>query len=370
MIKGQQMKEKPNIIRSDVKYRDLPSLNCSMLKLFDSDPVRFFEQFKMGKKIKEKKTASLSIGDIVDFYILDCRGNEEEFDNRFDEKFCLYEEARGTAQVYQLADELFQITQKHVNDKGEVTTSFATRFTEAFNRMQAAGKYSGKTEEKALEDFNKSGLNYFTFLMESEGKTVVDVSLLDRAKIVAKNLLEDSFTKDLWQEDDNEEYFPKFPIEWEYTTKSGKKVACKSELDILKIDHKRKMIYPKDLKTTYDNEGFEYNYLKYRYDLQAAFYHCAVRDWANKEGMEAYGIAPMEFIVGDTSYNNRRPVRYQTTTEDLFASMNGFSINGHHYKGVSELMEELEWAENTDNWNVSKMVYENNGKIKLGLKYD
>lgn len=370
MIKGPQMKEKPNIIRSDVKYRELPSLNCSMIKLFDSDPVRFFEQFKMGKRKPESKTASLLIGDIVDFYILDCRGIEEEFDNRFDEKFCLYEEPKGTAQVFQLADELFSITKKHVNDKGEITTSFATRFTEAFNKMQAAGKYSGKTEEKALEDFNKNGLTYFTFLMESDGKTVVDVSLLDRAKIVAKNLLEDPFTKDLWQEKDDEEYFPKFAIEWTYTTKSGKEVECKSEVDILKIDHKKKMIFPKDLKTTYDNEGFEYNYLKYRYDLQAGFYYCAVRDWANKEGMEGYGIAPMEFIVGDTSYNNRRPVRYQTSPDDLFASLNGFSINKHRYKGVRELMEEIEWAETTDNWNVSKTVYDNDGKIKLELNYD
>ena len=368
MIKGQQIKERDTIVRPTVNYRALPSLNCSMIKLFDSDPVKFYEQFKMGKKRKESKSTSTIIGDMVDFYLLDCRGNDEEFDSRFDEKFSLFEGTRGTGQVFTLADELFEITQQYVNEDGEVTVSFDTRFTEAVNKVKAAGKYSGKTEDKILEDFNKNGYDYFDCLIKNVGKIVVDVSLLDKSKKIAQLLLTDLFTEDVFQDNDDEEYFPKFPIEWIYE-EGEKKTLCKSEIDILRINHTKKRIYLKDLKTTYDNEAFEYSYLKYRYDLQAAFYYLAIRHWANEEGMTDYTIEPMEFIVGDTSANNRRPVRYQTSEKDLQASLNGYKLNNSTYKGVHQLMEEIGWAEETDNWNVSRNAFKNNGKLTLSLDY-
>lgn len=367
MIKGQVIKERDTIIRPNVNYRALPSLNCSMIKLFDSDPVKFFEQWKMGKKKKETKTTSTIIGDIVDFYLLDCRGDESEFDMRFDEKFSLFEGVKGSGQVFILADELFEITQQYVNDEGEVTVSFDTRFTEAYNKVKAAGKYSGKTEEKVLEDFNKNGYDYFKCLVDNVGKVTVDVSLLDKSKKIANMLMTDPFTQDVFEDNDEEEYFPKFPIEWMYG-EGEDKTLCKSEIDILRINHTKKCIYLKDLKTTYDNEAFEYSYLRFRYDLQAAFYYLAVSHWAKEEGMGDYTITPMEFIVGDTSANNRRPIRYQTSEVDLKAALMGFRVN-NYYKGVHQLMKEISWAESTNNWNVSKMAYENDGKLTLNLDY-
>lgn len=370
MIKGQQLKERSTIVRSEVNYRALSALNCSMIKLFDSDPVKFFEQFKLGKPRKEKKSTSLIIGDIVDFYILDCKGDEVEFDNRFDEKFALFEDTKGVGQVFVLADILFEITQHYTNEEGVITVSFEQRFTEACGKAKALGKYSKKTEEKILEDFNDNGYDYFKCLLENVGKTVVEVSLLDKAKRVAQLILEDPFTEDLFHDDDHEEYFPKFAIEWTYKTISGKETSCKSEVDMLKINHTKKIIYIRDLKTTYDNEGFEYGYLKYRYDLQAAFYYLAVKHWAGEEGMEKYKIMPMEFVVADTSANNRRPIRYQTSEKDLDASLKGFKVNNIQYKGIFQLMEEIDWAEKTDNWNVSKVVHDNKGVLKLDMRYE
>lgn len=370
MIKGNSIKERDTIIRPIVNYRHLPSLNCSMIKKFDKDPVIFYNEFilKKGRK-KEIKTASTIMGDVVDFYLLDCKGNEEEFDNRFEEKFSLYDGERGSGQVYDLADKVFEITKQSVNDEGEITLSFETRFTEAFNKMKILGKYSGKTEDKALEDFNKNGYDYFTCLMDNVGKVVVDVSLLDKSKRIANMLMEDEFSKDVFIDCEEEEYFPKFPIEWVYETELGKKVTCKSEIDILRINHTTKVIFLKDLKTHFDNENFEYSYLKYRYDIQGSFYYLAVKYWAKEEGMGDYVINPMEFIVGDTSVNNRRPIRYQTTDKDLMASLTGFKLGNNTYKGIHQLMNEIAWAEDTGNWNISRIAYENEGKMPLNLDY-
>lgn len=370
MIKGTVIKVRDEINRPETNYRSIDALNCSMIKLFDTEPIKFYEQFKLGKKKKDSKGTALIIGDIVDFYILDCKGHEQEFEDRFDEKFALFQETKGTGQVFILCDTLLEVTLENTNENGEIMKEFDDLFKEAARRVKILGKYSGKTDDKILEDFKKSGQVYYQTLIDNVGKVVVDVSLLDKARLVAQLLMKDPFTKDVFSDDGEIEYFPKFPIEWIYTCKNGSKIVCKSELDLLKIDHDKKIIYPKDLKTTYDNENFEMNYLKHRYDLQAAFYHLAVRYWASQEGLKGYIIEPMEFIVGDTSASNRRPIRYQITEEDLFKATHGFSVYGKQYKGIITLIEEINWAEITNNWNASKEVIDSNGKMILNIKYD
>ncbi len=370
MIKGTAIKVRDEINRPDVNYRAIDALNCSMIKLFDTEPIKFYEQFKLGKRKKDSKSTALIIGDIVDFYILDCKGHEQEFEDRFEEKFALFQETKGTGQVFVLCDILLEVTLENTNETGEVMKEFDELFTEAARRVKALGKYSGKGDDKILEDFTKNGTSYYQTLIDSVGKVVVEVSLLDKARLVAQLLIKDPFTKDVFSDDGEVEYFPKFAIEWIYTCQNGSKITCKSELDMLKIDHEKKIIYPKDLKTTYDNENFEMNYLKHRYDLQAAFYHLAVTYWAEQEGMTDYNIEPMEFIVGDTSASNRRPIRFQLSSEDLTKAMNGFSVYGREYKGIVTLIEEINWAEITNNWNASKEVVDNRGIMRLNIKYD
>lgn len=212
----------------------------------------------------------------------------------------------------------------------------------------------------------------FTFspFLDNIGKTVVEVSLLDKSRNVAQLLMTDTFTKDVFSDDGEIEYFPKFAVEWIYTTKSDRKITCKSELDMMKIDHKNKTIYIKDLKTNYDNENFEYSYIKYRYDLQAAFYYLAIENWKLQEGMSDYKVLPMEFVVGDTSANNRRPIRYQTSIYDLERSLNGFTLNGKYYNGLHTIIDEICWSEDNDIWNCSRLVHDSNGHLKLKINYE
>lgn len=371
MIKGKQKEQRVYIDKPSVNYRKLDALNQSMLKLFDSDPVKFFEQFKMGKARKDKKNASLAIGDMVDFHLLECRGDEQEFENRFDEKFALYNGTKGSGQVFILADQLFAETEESLDESGEVTTTFAERFKSAFHKVQADGKYKGKTMDKVLEDFQANGKEYFDVLLENIGKTVVDISLVDKAKSVANKMLTDSFTRELFQGNDNLEVVTHFPIEWKYDIGEGKFISCKAEVDRLEIDHDKKVIQIDDLKTTYDNESFDYMYIKNSYYLQNAFYWMAVRYWAENEGdLKGYGVRPMRFIVGDTSANNRRPLIYTTGPTDLARGIEGFDIRGTHYRGVKELVGDIVWAEENDQWSCSKEAFDNNGQMRLNILYD
>lgn len=366
MIKGKVAKKK----EETNDYRKLDALNQTMIKLFDNDPVRFFEEFKLGKKRKDKKSVSLIIGDLVDFFLLTCKGDEEVFHNRFDEKFALFSGDKGTGQVYILADYLFELTERDRDEEtGKVKTSFETRFKEAVQKIQADGKYKGKTEDKILEDFEKNGYEYFEMLCNNLGKTVVDTSLVDKALVVGNKIKLDSFTEDIFNPPSSIEYLTHVPISWSYKIGEGA-ILCKSELDIILVDHKEKIIRPLDLKTTYDNESFDYAYIKNAYYLQNAFYREAVRNWAQKNDMEDYTIEPMSFVVGDTSSNNRRPLVYHTSPEDADKGMNGFNMRGNHYRGIKELIEEIAWCEQHDIWNCSKDSYDKAGQMTLTIKYE
>lgn len=369
MIKGKQIQPKAFVEKSIVNYRKLDALNQSMLKVFDSDPIKFYNQFKLGKVPKDKTTTALIIGDLVDFFVLACKGDETEFNTRFDEKFALFAGTKGNGQVFDLVDYLMEETENCLNERGEVTCSFETRFNAAMSRVRNDGKYKKKDDEYILNDFKKDGEAYFDMLMENIGKTVVDVSLMDKARTVGNKLLHDPFTASLFRHDEKD-YFTHFPIEWRYTLSETQSIICKSEIDMLLIDHDHRTIQPMDLKTTYDNESFDYMYIKNSYYLQNAFYDKAVKVWAAENDMTTYAILPMKFIVGDTSSNNRRPLIYSTSSQDVVNGMFGFKLRGNHYRGVHDLVMDIAWAEENDIWNCSREAFDNKGKMALNIEYD
>lgn len=370
MIKGKQKQQSSFVDKPVMNYRKLDALNQSMLKVFDNDPIKFYNQFKLGKVTRDRKNnTALIIGDLVDFYVLGCRGDETEFNTRFGEKFALFAGTKGSGQVFELVDYLFEETENCINERGEVTLSFETRFNSAMARVRADGKYKKKDDDYIFNDFKKDGEIYFEILMENIGKTVVDISLMDKARVVANKLLRDPFTSTLFKHEDSD-YFTHFPIEWRYELGDNKSILCKSEVDMLIIDHEHHTIQPMDLKTTYDNESFDFMYIKNSYYLQNAFYDKAVKVWAAENGMGDYTVLPMQFVVGDTSSNSRRPLVYSTSSKDIVNGMYGFDLRGAHYRGVHELVMDIAWAEETDIWNCSREAFNNKGKMTLNIDYD
>lgn len=370
MIKGKQVQPKQFIDKPNINYRKLDALNQSMIKVFDNDPVKFFEEFKMGKKRKDKKNVALMIGDLVDFYLLACKADENEFETRFDEKFAMFSGVKGTGQVFILADYLFEETENCVNEVGEMTCSFETRFAEAVKRVRAEEKYKGKSDDKILEDFLQNGKDYFDVKMDAIGKTVVDVSIVDKAKTVAQKLKKDEFTKSIFAMNDDQEFVTHFPIEFNFKIDDKRFIPCKAEVDMMVIDHDDKIIQPMDLKTTYDNESFDMMYMKNAYYLQNAFYWKAVREWADSNNMSGYEVKPMKFVVGDTSSNNRRPLVYDTSIMDVQRGLKGFRRRGVFYRGVNELVEDIAWAEENDEWSCSKQAFGNRGQMTLNIDYE
>jgi hypothetical protein len=347
----------------ETEYRKISALNQSMIKVFAEDPAIFYREFILGEKREEKSSNALIIGQLVDFALLDCGGDEQLFEQRIGEKFAVFDGVKSSAQAFSLADELYKITLRDRDENGMVTSEFANRFIEAFAIVQGQGMYKGgKTWEKGLEDFNKVAKEYFDKKVENIGKTVVDLWQIEKTKNIVSQARGDEFHGSLvnMETGGDVEVIEKLAIEF-----NVQGWDCKMEQDKTIIHHKHKIIRRIDYKTAYDNEDFEYSYLKRKYYLQNAFYHTGTEMWAIANNMDGYDVLPMEFLVFDTSVNNRRPLKYNTVMQHVEEGLAGFTRNGRKYKGVIDLMDEITWANENGIWNISKENHLNRGEIEM-----
>ena len=155
-------------------------------------------------------------------------------------------------------------------------------------------------------------------------------------------------------------------IEWEF---QGYK--AKSELDDLKINHLTKQIIITEYKTTWntEDEAFARTYLKLRYDLAAIYYVKAV-EYKFKEKYPDYEIK-FQFLVIDTSPQGLRPLIYTLTNEDLDNAMNGFTTStGYRYLGLMELIDEIQWSEENNEWKITRNAFENKSVLPLKINYE
>lgn len=354
------LKKKTQYEQQETNYRKMEGLNYSSIKLYDKDPARFYEEYVLGNKDDEgAKSFPLIMGDLCDFYLLDCHMNEQEFDQRLDEKFAMMEGEKSSAQVFTLTDEIFKI----YRTCEEGTFVFSDAIIQAFDCVQKDGKYKNKTVDAGLKEFNeKGGKDYLDTLIANRGKTVVDDKMVAKAKKMVNQLRMDENHGDFINQHTNDgvEVLKKVVVQFEYMG-----VKCKCEIDFMHIYHNDRKIYLRDLKTTFDNDSFDDTYLKQYYYLQNGFYTMGAIAFAEQHNLKKYIVEPTAFLVLDTSKYSRRPLLYTTTQQHVEDGLYGFTARGRYRKGVNQLMEELQWSMEENIWDISKENYENRGVIHL-----
>ena len=345
-------------------YRKIDALSASDIKLFAKDRIAFYHQKVLGEKRKDKFSDSLTLGTLIDYCLSDCKGSWQEFEQNFDDRFILLSVKKGTGQLFLLADLLYEYTLRDMDEEGNITSSFSIRFEEAFDRLQKEDKFKGKKVEWALEQFKDSDAEiYFSENLKAIDKLAVDSWMLDKCKFIVENVLIDDNVKYLFEEKENVINFGKYVVEWEY-----KGLKAKSELDNLTINHNTKEIIITEVKSTWDSEDFERTYLKLRYDLAAIYYYKAIQ--YTFQDLPDYTIK-FQFLVVDTSPQGLRPLIYKISHVDLLNAEQGFKTkSGYYYKGLGELVNEILWCQETQNWRISKNAYENNGILNLNINYE
>jgi hypothetical protein len=241
---------------------------------------------------------------------------------------------------------------------------------------------------------NEGGREYHDALLAAKGKQILDVEDLFKVNQLVTTLQTNPFTKKYFVPEDGVELIFQPRILWDLPYVSlleeGKTsyVQAKSVLDVIRIDHKNKIIQPVDLKT--GAESFMKSYWRYKRYLQGAMYDTAMYHAScttDKEGNvypSNYIIENIRFVFADT--NLWYPPRiYQMTDNDIRVGIHGSNhqvfinaydkngksspeISGTHtsrVKGYAQLAAELEWHQKMDKWDYSYDVYQKNGEVDI-----
>jgi len=202
--------------------------------------------------------------------------------------------------------------------------TYCTRLVEsAGNTAVAYGASGYKISPEAVhKKFEKEGKAYYDALMAARGKKILDADDMFKANQIVATLKSNPYTKKYFVPEDGIELIFQPRILWDLMYQSLLKdgrsatVQAKSVLDVIRIDHKNKIIQPIELKT--GAESFMKSYWRYKRYLQGAMYHMATVKsvFEDPDYKQDYLFENIRFIYADT--NLWYPPRiYRMTDQDI-----------------------------------------------------
>jgi hypothetical protein len=327
--------------KQQLKYESVEAVNQSSLKELLKGPKAYLKSFEK----EEGPTPSYFIfGSAVDCLIT----TPEDFSNRF-----------AVMDIQKPSDTISLILEnvhRQILEVGaDPTRTYLLDWSE-FILSVATGLGYGKSwkPETVVNKIVEQGGDYFEFISQAEGKDVIDVNMYEKVEQCASSILNNEYVKPLL--DVNTQH--QVAVYWEYNG-----INCKSLLDLVNIDEEAKTIQPIDIKTTSDSVYFfPSSVLKFRYDIQAAFYTDSLRHMYPE-----YTVLPFKFIVAEKS-NQNPPLVYTCTEKDLDIGRVGITLpNGRRLKGYQTLMDELKWHQESGIWDYSKDYFINGGEFAIDI---
>ena len=343
-------------------YRKNKAESFSSVKMFDSDRIKYYKKYIINdKSVEEEMSTAMKLGSLVDCKLF----SEKDFDDKFVVATC----NAPTGQIGEFTEKLCNLTLQSLDDNLVVTRDITEMMEEAFKAV----KYDIKGLEVAFKKKDFSWLltnfvgteaeTYYKICRSQFGKTVVDMNLVNASEKIIEELKTCEWTKDIInaKTEGDIEVIDQLAIIFDI---GG--IPFTGMPDRVIIDHKNKTITPYDLKITYVGEDFAYNYWKMKYYLQIASYNLALESWKNtRSDIKHYTVKGIEFIVGSSNLNSN-PLLYSTNSVNIAEGLKGFSFkSGKSYKGLLELIRDIEWHKRNKLWRNSKEVYDNNGKMTI-----
>jgi len=305
------------------------------------------------KELYYEEKEHLIIGSAVDDLLT---MGEQVFNNTYYVTIAEKPSGKTLSTLHKLFDNMMEIFDEEYVKFLSFSTIAQDDILTACEQEDFQSRYKTPTKINALEKYSA----YFDELCKSYGKQIITTD--DKAKIDA---IVDSFKKSYFGwifnvangEKDEENYdeneidihFQK-PIYFDYEG-----VPSKALLDILLVNHDTKEIAIADLKTTGDSLiNFKYSAMKFRYDIQAAFYISAVKEWMKtKPEFKDYTLLGFTFLVENT-INQNGAVSFDCSNEFLkmgrvgreafyFQKEDGPTIHYPKIKGFVDAMDDYNW---------------------------
>lgn len=340
------------------EYHELPVLNYTGIKTFLDDRKRFFRKYileTVTDDSPEQDDDNLRMGSLVDCLLL----SPDDVDDRY----IITGAEVPVGQMMEFVNNLYKRTILATDEEGILTEDFDTLITKAYEdtKYDKSGKevaFKKKSLEKLKEEFliKKIGLDYYLELRDRQNKIVITEDELNRANMIVQALKSHVYTRGIVNQTTDSRYtvYNQHIIVGEY---AGVSVKCM--IDKVIVDEEKKIVQPYDLKTTWNVEQFDANYLKYRYYIQNALYTSLLRS-----EFVGYDVRPMSFIVTD-KFMYMDPLIYETDEDNLKEAKNGFVYRGVEYVGLDKAVEDIKFHKETSVWTVSADLQKCNGKTKV-----
>jgi hypothetical protein len=203
--------------------------------------------------------------------------------------------------------------------------------------IKAVGFGGANWKQETIEKGIKPLVDYIEALNEAGDKPIITQEQLQLVKKAYSDLKQDPFSN-YFLFANSPDYQFEIVVELEG-------VLCKGLLDVVHIDRSRKTFTIVDLKSMEGNPlFFWYNFFKFRYDIQAAFYKRLM-----EEKFPGYTFEGFYFVVA-SSTNEGAPIVYRVTDKILQMGEKGGMYRGIWFKGYEALLEEFIIRVETNNF--------------------
>lgn len=337
-----------------MEYRKIDAINQSRLKKILKSPKEYFDN-------KNKTTDYFTFGSVVDFLL-----TEKKKD--FNEEYFVPIIKTPPDNIKFIIDKIYENEKFRKSIDEEFTVLDSVQIEELILKIATEINYGQSyKKETLLTKVYDGGLGYLESLRNAEGKQIISPDDFNKAKTRVMEVLSNpQLAKYFKKESKDYDILFKPVIQFEYHG-----FTCKGELDIVIVHHGVKKIIPLDVKTTSDTiYGFNYNFWKYRYDFQAAFYTLGITgDKYFQPLIEngGYTVTSFKFLVIEANGYNP-PVMFNSNPLLHNIGLNGGVLaNGKEIEGVNQAFNRLQWHIENNKWDFSKDYYDNNCEFPLTI---
>jgi hypothetical protein len=341
------------------EYVKNPAISQSDLKLFEENIVRFHKEKILGEIPEEKKGDHFDLGNLVDTILIA---------PEMKSMYYVVTDYKAAGKLRDVMDRLFNTCKAKYGEDWLVETASREKkivtllevdeqmMREAITAEEWQNNWKMDTKVAKIKDL---GAEYWTQLLEAEGKVMVSLENWTKAHSVADDILEDEFIgrelQALKTKPEDENVVPSPFIVHKHAVLFGvfRSTKMKGEVDFFIQDVGTNTIWPWDVKSAKSLAQFKSNYRKFRYGRQGSYYSNLI-----VQNFPGYTVKPFQFLVIPTE-SGEYPEKFTMSESELYACADGFeSKNGYRIKGWKDLIAEYEWHEMTGKWKHKKEYYE------------
>jgi hypothetical protein len=336
----------------ETNYREIEAVNQSRLKLILKNPRAYQEN----KKIESD---AFTFGSLVDFLLIEPTKNVEDY-------YFISKDLKVSDNVKTIVDRIFNYYEE-LKDFPEIIEQegFPIRNSKLILQYAQELEYGQSWKPDTLvAKIEKEGSGYYHSLVQAKGKIKISEEDYSKAVNCKMAVMSDELLARYFKNDDDNKSVFKYVLSFDHE----RGFNCKGELDIVHIDKVNKVITPIDVKTTSDTVlGFNYNFWKYRYDFQAAFYRYGLKKDPHIAQLieQGYKLEAFKFIVIEKELVNR-PVSYWIPVSvDSIGQYGGTLSNGKELEGFEQALERLQWHNDNNLWEFPREYYINGQEFEI-----